>query len=43
LKAVTKRDVLRGRRLIAGGWRDLLRAGSFVARTETTLPALSDL
>ena len=32
LKAMVKRDVLRGRRLVSGGWRDLITAGSFRAR-----------
>jgi hypothetical protein len=31
LKAVIKRDVLRGRRLIAGGWRDMVAGGTFRA------------
>ena len=31
LKAMVKRDVLRGRRLQAGGWRELVTAGSFKA------------
>lgn len=29
LKAMVKRDVLRGRRLVSVGWRDLLSAGTF--------------
>lgn len=29
LKATVKRDVLRGRRLVEGGWRDLIAAGTF--------------
>ncbi|MEQ1648932.1 MAG: DUF2285 domain-containing protein [Hyphomicrobiaceae bacterium] len=31
LKAMVKRDVLRGRRLVEGGWRDLITAGTFKA------------
>lgn len=31
LKAMVKRDVLRGRRLVFGGWRDFVMAGTFRA------------
>ena len=32
LKAMVKRDVLRGRRLVSGGWRNLVSVGSFAAQ-----------
>jgi hypothetical protein len=31
MKAVIKRDVLRGRRLVAGGWRNMVAGGTFSA------------
>ena len=33
LKAMVKRDVLRGRRLVESGWRDLIAAGTFKKET----------